>query len=64
MCPVIADFGQRLIAVFYHRRAFIRTHRVHGLNHIRYLIGVCHHDFKCLVTSQIIELLQHFICGM
>ena len=62
MCPVITDRRQRLIAVRDHRRALIRPHRGHRLDHIGNPVRIGDHDLLRLLASKILKFSQHFLC--
>ena len=63
MRPVVADVRELLIAVRYDRRALIRAHRRHNLNHISDQVGVRDHHFLRLVTAEIGKFFQHLLRG-
>ena len=61
---VVADLGQRLVAVLDDRGAFVRPHRGYLLHHVGYHVGVFHYDLIGLVAPQVIEFLQHLLRGV
>ncbi len=61
---VVADLGQRLVAVLDDGGAFVRPHWRDLLHHVGYHIGVFDHDFVGLVAAQVIEFLQHLLRGV
>ena len=58
---VVTDIRKLLVAVRYDRRALVRPHRGHDLNHIRNQIGVCDHHLLRLVAAKIGKLVKHFL---
>ena len=63
MGTIVTDISQDACRILNDRRTFIRPDRRNSVNHIRNPVGIGHNHFFCFLSSQVLKLLQHLLCG-